>query len=810
MKLKKFSTDIFAGIKDQEIVFEDGLNIILGANEAGKSSIINAIFSVIFQEAKIRLNKTEGIEFKERFFPYPDGDHVHGLLCFEVGGKKYSIEKKWSRNNPYVCLELPDGQKLEDIEKIKEYKNKLFLFGRNTFENVVFIKQSQVKNTIENIASDNAVINTVSNFLRKAVMELDGVSVERLNKKIEDELERLLQKWDLENNRPSNPDRDVNNPFKIGLGKIYSAYLKKEQARQKMKKAEKLEKDFAQLTSEVKELTEIVEKVEKDIKSLAEIEDDIFRRGQIEPAITALQEKTDEMKDVNKKWPVVENEVEKEQKEFKKLKLELEALLEEKQKARKYLEKIALEKKIKQIDGFSEEINNLEKESTKYGEISKEKVEKLKKLEKDISTTRASLKAARLTARINYSLTDDIKITKGIEAESQLGEEREFKADGYLRIKTDQIDIEVQAEEIDFEKLQEKYKKSAEEYNSLLQTLNLENASQAQSRLNEKEKIKDKIKAKKERIAEILQDQDYDKLKEKLSEYDEQVAVREIEIIEKEINKLRDEKIGDLKTEISAKKAKIETWQEKYDSHDKLLEKLVANKKEKEELERQLDGLADLPEQFSSPAEFKSQLSALRAKKDKKSKEFNGKKEKLISLENQLPDVSCEEQEIIYQEREDEFKKLLKRAETVKNIKDVFDKKLAEMDENSFKPLVNSFNQYLTKLTAGRYQVGQISEDFQINVRDSNERKLPANMNLLSFGTYDGVALALRFALFENLFADQSGFLVLDDCLVNLDPERTKEAIRLINSFQDKYQIIFTTCNPDTASRLAGNIIEIR
>ncbi len=80
-------------------------------------------------------------------------------------------------------------------------------------------------------------------------------------------------------------------------------------------------------------------------------------------------------------------------------------------------------------------------------------------------------------------------------------------------------------------------------------------------------------------------------------------------------------------------------------------------------------------------------------------------------------------------------------------------------------------------------------------------------MNILSFGTYDSVALALRFALYDNLFADKPGFIILDDCLVNLDPKRTEKAIELIKNFQDKYQIIFSTCDPETARRLGGNVI---
>jgi exonuclease SbcC len=82
-------------------------------------------------------------------------------------------------------------------------------------------------------------------------------------------------------------------------------------------------------------------------------------------------------------------------------------------------------------------------------------------------------------------------------------------------------------------------------------------------------------------------------------------------------------------------------------------------------------------------------------------------------------------------------------------------------------------------------------------------------MELLSYGTYDAAALALRFAIFDNLFRDYGGFIILDDCLVNFDPERRKNAVRLIKEYQEKYQIIYSTCDSERAAEFKANIINI-
>ena len=52
MKIKKVATEQFAGIRDREVDFDDGINIIYGKNESGKSTLVNLISRTFFQDAK--------------------------------------------------------------------------------------------------------------------------------------------------------------------------------------------------------------------------------------------------------------------------------------------------------------------------------------------------------------------------------------------------------------------------------------------------------------------------------------------------------------------------------------------------------------------------------------------------------------------------------------------------------------------------------------------------------------------------------------------------------------------------------------
>lgn len=69
--------------------------------------------------------------------------------------------------------------------------------------------------------------------------------------------------------------------------------------------------------------------------------------------------------------------------------------------------------------------------------------------------------------------------------------------------------------------------------------------------------------------------------------------------------------------------------------------------------------------------------------------------------------------------------------------------------------------------------------------------------------------LAFRLAVLSYYFPNGDGLIVLDDDLLDMDPDRRFQAAALLKSFSEKNQIIFTTCDPAIAELLGGNQIKI-
>ena len=121
MKLLRIELRPFAGFRDKAIAFEPGVNVVLGPNDVGKSSLFRALESALFLPVKVSRSTKEGKETLPRVLPL-GGDHARLALDFESAGKKHRLEKSWGAQGA-SSLEAEDGAKVILEEKICQEKN---------------------------------------------------------------------------------------------------------------------------------------------------------------------------------------------------------------------------------------------------------------------------------------------------------------------------------------------------------------------------------------------------------------------------------------------------------------------------------------------------------------------------------------------------------------------------------------------------------------------------------------------------------------------------------------------------------------
>jgi exonuclease SbcC len=136
MIIKSYSTRQFAGIKDMNLEFHEKLNVILGPNEAGKSTLVNGIAATLFNSTKVGDRSKEDKEFKKRFMPHPHGDFIDGSVHILHGDEEYILRKEWGAT-PSISLTMPDGSIKKDEATIEEIVGSLLVFGDLQEDNIL-------------------------------------------------------------------------------------------------------------------------------------------------------------------------------------------------------------------------------------------------------------------------------------------------------------------------------------------------------------------------------------------------------------------------------------------------------------------------------------------------------------------------------------------------------------------------------------------------------------------------------------------------------------------------------------------------
>ena len=103
-------------------------------------------------------------------------------------------------------------------------------------------------------------------------------------------------------------------------------------------------------------------------------------------------------------------------------------------------------------------------------------------------------------------------------------------------------------------------------------------------------------------------------------------------------------------------------------------------------------------------------------------------------------------------------------------------------------------SEYMSEMTGGRWSGVTLNRDFTAAAK-AEDGAVAHEAEYLSSGTLDLMYLAVRLAVCELALPEgESCPLVIDDVLVNMDAERTAEAMKLLRKIALKRQVILFTC----------------
>ena len=225
MQIKNLKINGFGKLKDKEINLSNGINVIYGKNEAGKSTLLKYITAMFYGLSK---NKNGGtIPEVEKYEPW-NNEEFSGKISYELDNQKsFEVYRDFKKKNPKIF-----NENLEDVSKefnIDKTKGNEFFYEQTGLEEEIFTssiitKQAEVKldektqnsliQKISNIlgtGEDNTSYTTILSKLKKKLNDEVGTAntKERPINLVEDRIEELIkQKSELEKYKYSKFDID--------------------------------------------------------------------------------------------------------------------------------------------------------------------------------------------------------------------------------------------------------------------------------------------------------------------------------------------------------------------------------------------------------------------------------------------------------------------------------------------------------------------------------------------------------------------------------------------------------------------------
>lgn len=158
MKIKRLYIKSFGALADREIALSDGINVIFGGNEAGKSTFLS-FFRFIFFGAKKQRGKE--LSFRDKYMPW-DGSDMSGEIEFSMNGADYSLSRTVSasgRKKSAVLINKTTGDTV-DIDG-DEIGKELFGVSEQSFLKTLFLGSEGAQ-----ITSDGEILTKISNVAK--------------------------------------------------------------------------------------------------------------------------------------------------------------------------------------------------------------------------------------------------------------------------------------------------------------------------------------------------------------------------------------------------------------------------------------------------------------------------------------------------------------------------------------------------------------------------------------------------------------------------------------------------------------------
>lgn len=799
MKIKHVKCGQFAGLIEQEVTFEDGLNLMIGKNESGKSTMVDLIYHLLFQDVKLD-GRTDS-DFIDKYFPkriYGEGGNfIAGTLVFETENGTYKLNKEWEKGVGSGRLTLPDGTSIKNDSDIREVLAGELEHRAGVYSEIVFASQKRTQMAVESVmralsekktAHLSATREDLASVLTQASSELGGVSLEKMEKALQEKIEALLGRWDQNADAPEGgPKRaSYKNAWVKGAGRIVNAYYEMDQVREIQAATENAERIVESEKADIQILQQAKAQIEEERKTFQKYRGLLGQISLLSKDIKRQEESIAEQEKIIQKWPELN-------KNFRKAKE-----LQEKQKQAAVHELYLKAWKAKQ------EYDNKKSEFEALREVKQEDVRTLDQLLSRKQTEEGKLAGMNLVAEIKplgetpveVKLASSETVLNPVDGEIEITEAVDIAVPGVLEMRLKPKGVDVQSVNACIQQIESEIKRIYKKYE-------IDNRDELQSlavTYSDTEKEVSKLKM---NLEQILGDNTWEDIKNANDavpiEIETETEIK-YQILDLCGGKSIDAFIGSVDTTIGG-------YREKYESIEKLRNMIERNKKEKDTNQAKLNAMDQIPEEFQGIDDPDQYDADFQERMDDYGRQIKDHDARLRDVERKLGEKSAEEYFDELQEKERIFEAAKAECEHWLHINEVFHSLKEQISANPVEDIAEKFGEYLAVVTENGLKLNEMDE--QMTVQIASGRHTLLTYDILSAGTRDTISLAFRLAMLEHLYPEGDGLAVFDDPFTDMDPMRVNQACRLIQKFAENNQVIFITCDDKYQNLMDGNVVTI-
>lgn len=776
MKLLKCYVENFGKLSDFTYEFQDGINIINEKNGFGKTTFASFI-KAMFYGLESTTKRTTALTDRKKYMPW-QGGNFGGNIEFSINNKKYKIERFFGKKDSEDIFKLYDlNTNLESKDYTENIGEEIFKINREAYERSTYIPQQKLK-----IQMNDSINAKLGNILES---ENDVNTFEQAIKKLNDSIKKYKKTGnrgliDLEKNNIEKIEK------KIELAKLQEKNI--EERRQKLKEIDLI----------IKEQETVKGSIQKNINNTIDWE---RKNAKKETYQTILKKYDDSKIKYDELEKFFKGEIPKDS--------EIEILIDKCLEIEKYKVEFS------NYDLTEENKNILEKLSELFRNksINEERINQKISDYNEIKEVQNRIDAAIINKEHNDKQVIDLN-KKNRQNKNRLiilivltlivaivGIASTFvnKLLGIILIVLAVIIgivlIINKSRSKKTELLYKEKQKECEEFDEVINNLE-DKKKNLETGVSKFIKEFSDLDNDEENIIKLTE------IKSNFNKYNDLNNNMNL-ILEKKT--LTERKL--LLLEESIKEYLMKYFDELNKSYTKLAEELKIKKQEFISLQEELNENLKEKEEYEKNNNIEElnndSISSKELSKEELEANFRQVEEKINILNDEKNYIKnqIEKLEVDVEESDDLERDLLEKKELLEELEKKYN--ILNMTKNMLEKSKEQFSShYLGDMTKGFEKYVKLINNENINMEiDINlEAKMEykgskKDIDFLSTGYKDLIYLCMRFSLIKALFKDQSPFVILDDPFVNLDEEKTKNAISLIKELAKEYQIIYFICH---------------